>query len=148
MILLKLISKHSNKSSKIRVKIENISGNKVECSHINSGFKVKATIKEGMDLCVGQIVVLEYTSNQRTSGYIVVDDLIEELDVEVLEAHHIISDGVMYTSIIIENPITKSRMHSLIPSYEKLFSSTNVIIKGDKLKIKINNGNIFSIDAK
>ena len=144
---MKLVARNSGKTSKIMVQIENIQGTKLDCKHITSGFKIKATMKEGMHVEVGQIVVIEFTGNNRNSGYIVVDDLIDELDVTVLEAHHIISDGVMYTSIIFENPITRARMHSLIPSYENLFSATNVIIRGDHVKVKINNGKIFSIDT-
>ena len=142
---MKLISRNNGKSSTIKVQIENISGNKIECIHISSGLKVKAIKREEMNLNVGQVVILEFRGNTKNSGYIVVDDLIEEMDAIVLEAQHIISDGILYTSTILENTITKRRMYSLIPSYEKLFNITNVIIKGDKVKIRVNNGQIFDI---
>lgn len=133
---------------RIKVQITAIQGDIAQCKHVMSAFTVKAYIRKGMELEIGQIVILEYRRNQNGGGYIIADELIDELEVNVLEAQHIISDGNMYTSLIFENPVTHKRMHSLVPSSNKLFGSTNIIIKGDKIKLKINNGNVFSINTE
>lgn len=133
---------------RIRVQITAIQGDIAKCKHIMSAFTVKAYIRKDMKLEEGQVVILEYRRNQNGGGYIIADELIDEIEVNVLDAQHIISDGVMYISLIFENPITHKRMHSLVPSSNKLFGSTNIIIKGDKIKLKINNGNVFSIDTE
>lgn len=130
---------------RLKVQIVAIQGDIAKCKHILSSFSVKAFIKRGMNIEVGQVVILEYRRNQSGGGYIIVDELMEEIEVNVLDSQHIISDGNMYTSLIFENPVTHKRMHSLVPSSTKLFSSTNIIIKGDTIKLRINNGNVFNI---
>ena len=130
---------------RLKVQIVAIQGDIAKCKHILSSFSVKAFIKRGMNIEVGQVVILEYRRNQSGGGYIIVDGLMEEIEVNVLDSQHIISDGNMYTSLIFENPVTHKRMHSLVPSSTKLFSSTNIIIKGDTIKLRINNGNVFNI---
>lgn len=138
----------SQDQGRIKVQITGIQGDIAKCKHIMSSLTVKAYIKKGMELEIGQVVILEYRRNQNGGGYIIADELIDELEVNVLEAQHIISDGNMYTSLIFENPVTNKRMHSLVPSSNKLFGSTNIIVKGDKIKLKINNGNVFSISTE
>lgn len=143
-------SKKSSKDStgtKMKVRIVNIKDDCYICAHVGSNFKVKAKCKANFNLEIGQIVMIKYDKKYSSSGYLVVDDLSEELDAEVLAVHHIISnDELMYTSLIIRNPKTNRRMHSLVSNNNKLFSSsTNTIIVGDHVKLKINNGAIFKI---
>jgi len=142
---MKLNKDGKRSSSQYKVKVTAIKGETLECAHATSGFKTKAFFKKEMDIEVGQVVLLEYCCNKGTSGYIVVDDLTEILEVKVLDAQHIINDGTMYTSLILENPESGKRMHSLIPCSNKLFASTNVIITGDIVKLKVNNGDIFKV---
>lgn len=137
-----------HEQGRIKVQIIAIQGDTVQCKHLMSSFTVKAYIKKGMNLEIGQIVMLEYRRNQNGGGYIIADELIDILDVIVLDSQHIISDGNMYTSLIFENPINHKRMHSLVPSSNKLFGSTNTIIRGDKVQLKINNGSVFSIKTE
>ena len=111
---MKLTSDIPGVTNKIRVEILEIQGDVIKCKHLTSGFDVTAYIKNNIKVEVGQIVLLEYRKNVRNGGYIVFDTLMEELDAIVLEAHHIISEGVMYTSLILENPNTKQRIHSLV----------------------------------
>lgn len=134
----------------IRVCINAIHGDILECTHIISNFKVKAFYKEEMNLEVGQIVIVEYVNkaDKNKSGYIVIDSLSEEIEARVLDAQHLICDGVMYTSLICEHMVTRARIHSLIPNYNRLFLQTNIIVKGDLVVIKINNGEIFNIKRK
>lgn len=136
----------STETNKIKIQIMKISDDTVEGKHISSNVVVKALITKKMDLEIGQVVLLEFKRNENGGQYIVRDALMEEIDADVLDAQHIISDGVMYTSIIIQNPSTRKRMHSLVPSSNKLFCSTSVIITGDKVKVRINNGSLFSIN--
>ena len=139
--------KKGHSSSTVKVRINNISGESLECAQVATNAKVRASYdSQKMQLDVGQVVLLEYRKRNGEYGYIVVDDLAEIVESKVLEAQHIISEGLMYTSLIVENPKTKQRIHSLIPNTNKLFSSsTSTIIRGDIVRIKINNGNIFSI---
>ena len=136
---------NDNTNNKIKVQIKKINDDSIECRHITSNYAVKAFITRGMKFEIGQVVQLEYRTNSGGSGYVVVDDLMEEIEANVLEAQHIISNGMMYTSLILENPDNKQRIHSLVPSTNNLFSNTSIIITGDKVKLKINNGNLFSI---
>ena len=138
----------SKSSSTIRVKVNEIKNGILECTHVVSNIKIKAFYKEEMDIEVGQIVMVEYTSNNKKAGYVVTDDLADNIEAKVLEAQHILANGVLYTSLIIENTENKQRMHSLIPSYNSLFSKTNIIISGDVVNIKVNNGEIFNIKQK
>lgn len=135
----------SNSTSIIKVRIVAIKGDTIECAHISSNFKLKAFYKEEMNLEPGQIVLLEYSSYKGVAGYIVVDDLSEVIEANALEVQHIISDGKMYTSLILENPDTKRRIHSLIHNESPLFRYSNTIVRGDKVKIKMNNGEVFNI---
>lgn len=149
---MKLTNKDtSHSSSKIKVRINEIDEEEktVECSHVISGFKIVAFFKDGMKLEVGQIVTLEYRHNQSCSGYIVVDEMIEDIDGEVLETHHIISDGVLYISIIIKSLSTNIRMHYLIASNSvtNIFDSASIIVVGDRVNVKVNNGEIFTIEV-
>ena len=146
---MKLNKSIGNKSnSTIRVKVNEIKNGILECTHVVSNIKIKAFYKDEMDIEVGQIVMVEYTSNNKKAGYVVTDDLADNIEAKVLEAQHILANGVLYTSLIIENTENKQRMHSLIPSYNSLFSKTNIIISGDVVNIKVNNGEIFNIKQK
>lgn len=140
-------SQNNNMQNKnqIKAQIKKILDDMIECTHITSNFKVKAYIKRGMSFEIGQVVLLEYRTSSSGSGYIVLDPLMEEIEATVIEAQHIIDNGMMYTSLIMENPLTKERMHSLVPSTNKLFGNTSIIITGDKVKMRVNNGNLFSI---
>lgn len=142
---MRMSSELEKSTSKIKVQIKKINDDTVECRHLTSNFQVKAFINKDMKLDVGQVVLLEFRKLGNMSGYIIADELMEEIEANVLEAQHIISNGMMYTSLILENPNNKQRIHSLVPSTNKLFSSTSIIITGDKVKLKINNGNLFSI---
>jgi hypothetical protein len=142
---MKLTSSKSEETSKIKVQIKEIYDETIVCKHVMSGYRIVAFKKYDWKLEVGQIVLLEYKRSNSGGGYVVVDDLMTEIDANVLEAHHIIADGMLYTSLIMENPETHQRMHSLVPSSNNLFGDTSIIITGDKIKMKINNGNIFSI---
>lgn len=133
----------------IRVRVNSITGNTIEGTHVMSNFKIKATFKSGMNIEKYQVVLVEYiATDKKNAGYIVIDDLSEEIEANVLEAQHIISDGVMYTSLICEHTVTRARIHSLVPNFSKLFLSTNIIVRGDKVLIKLNNGEIFNITRK
>lgn len=134
----------------IRVCINSINGDILDCTHIISNFRVKAFYKEEMKLEPGQIVVVEYVAkaDKGKSGYVVIDDLSEEIEARVLDAQHIIYDGIMYTSLVCEHMVTRARIHSLIPNYNRLFLKTNIIVKDDIVVIKINNGEIFNINRK
>lgn len=134
--------------SVIRVRVLAIKEDLIECEHVASKFKIKSLYKKEMSLEVGQIVLVEYIAKENCSGYIVVDDLTEEVTAKVLEAHHIISNGIMYTSLILENTENHKRIHSLIPSMDRLFCSSNIIITGDEVVVKINNGQVFSIKQR
>lgn len=134
-------------SNKIKVQVKKILDDVIECRHVTSNFQVKAFTNRNMRIEVGQVVLLEYRKNSGGGGYVVIDELMEEIEVKVIDAQHIISDGMMYTSVIMENPSTHQRLHSLVPSTNKLFSSTSIIVTGDTVKLKINNGNLFSIQC-
>lgn len=141
---MKLIG-NDTASNRIKVQIKKIVGDNIECKHISSNMTLRAVIKNSMQLEVGQVVMVEWKKGPGGGAYVVVDEMISEIEAHVLEAQHIISDGMMYTSLILENPATKQRLHSLVPSTNKLFSNTSIIITGDVVKVKINNGNLFSI---
>jgi hypothetical protein len=145
VVIMRISSDEARDNSRIKVQIKKISDDILECRHITSNYSIRAFAPKGNRLEVGQVVQLEYRRASGGGGYIVVDELMEEMEANVLEAQHIISNGMMYTSLILENPANKQRIHSLVPSTNKLFSSTNIIITGDKVKMKINNGNLFSI---
>lgn len=132
-------------NKRMKVQIRKIYDDTIECKHITSNYQVKAFINKDMKFEVGQVVLVEYRRTAGGGGYIVVDDLMEEIEAVVLEAQHIISNNMMFTSLILQNPKTGQRIHSLVPSTNKLFSSTNIIITGDNVKLRINNGNLFSI---
>lgn len=134
--------------NRIKVQINEIKDDIIVCSHITSGYKVKAFIKKDMQLEKNQVVLLEFRRSPSGGGggYIVVDELMETIDANVLEAQHIISNNMMYTSLILENTKTGKRMHSVVTSSNELFRYTNVIMTGDRVKLRINNGNIVSID--
>ncbi len=138
--------KDKESGTRMKVRIVNIKDGYYICTHVGSNFKIRVKRKNDMDLEIGQIVLVEYNKKYSNGGYIVVDDLSEECDAEVLEAHHIIDNDLMYTSLIIRNPKTNRRMHSLISNNNSLFSSsTSTILSGDKIRLKINNGDIFKI---
>ena len=139
------MSENLKDANKIKVQIKKINDDTIECRHITSNYNIRAFVQKEHNLEIGQVVQLEYRRTSGGGGYIVVDDLMEEIEANVLEAQHIISNGMMYTSLILENPDTKQRIHSLVPSTNKLFSSTSIIITGDIVRMKINNGNLFSI---
>lgn len=143
---MRLLNNASKDTSKIRGQIKKINEDTIECVHTTSNYKVMAYIKSDMKLEIGQVVLLEYRKGPGGGGYIVADSLMEEITATVLEAQHIISNNMMFTSLIMENPETHKRMHSLVPSNNNLFSDTSVIITGDKVKLRINNGNLFSIN--
>ena len=143
---MRLVNKSQTlETSKILAQVKDIRADYIECKHLTSGVKIRAFITKNMQFELGQVVLLEFRTSSSGSGYIVVDELMEELVADVLEAQHIISNGMMYTSLILENPLNRQRLHSLIPNTNSLFSSANVIIKGDKVNIKLNNGNLFGI---
>jgi len=144
---MKLPSDIEGSTNKIKVEILEINGDTIRCKHPTSGYEMQALIKSDMKLQVGQVVVLEYRKDLYNGRYIVFDELMEEIDATVLEAQHIISEGKMYTSLILENSTTKQRLHSLVPSNNTLFGNTSIIITGDKVKLRINNGNLFSIQV-
>jgi len=139
------MSENLKDANRIKVQIKKINDDTIECRHITSNYNIRAFVQKGHNLEIGQVVQLEYRRTSGGGGYIIVDDLMEEIEANVLEAQHIISNGMMYTSLILENPDTKQRIHSLVPSTNKLFSSTSIIITGDIVRMKINNGNLFSI---
>lgn len=132
-------------SSVIKVQIRKVLDETIECKHITSNFQIKAFYRNDMHLSEGQVVLVEFRKTANGGGYIVIDDLMEEIDAKVLEAQHLIADGLMYTSIIAEILDTRKRMHSLVSSSNKLFSETSIIIKGDTVKLRINNGALFNI---
>ena len=142
---MRITADNSKDTNKIKVQIKKITDDMIECRHITSNYSVKAFAAKDMKLEVGQVVMLEYRRNAGGGGYVIIDGLMEELEANVLEAQHIISNGMMYTSLILENPTNKQRIHSLVPSTNKLFSSTSIIITGDVVKMRVNNGNLFSI---
>lgn len=135
----------NNDNKRITVQIKKIDNDMITCKHVTSGYQVVASIDKFKCLEIGQIVIVEYQHKNGSGGYVVVDNLVVEMDAVVLEAQHLIYNGMMYNSLIIESLDTHKRMHSLVPSYTKIFNDTSIIIRGDKIKIKINNGNIFSI---
>lgn len=132
-------------SSVIKVQIRKVLDETIECKHITSNFQIKAFYRNDMHLSEGQVVLVEFRKTANGGGYIVIDDLMEEIDAKVLEAQHLIADGLMYTSIIAESLDTRKRMHSLVSSSNKLFSETSIIIRGDTVKLRINNGSLFNI---
>ena len=144
---MKLESDFKDGTNKIRVKVLEINGETIKCKHLTSGFEVQAYIIDSVKLELGQVIILEFrrTEHNYNGGYIVFDTLMEEVEAQVLNAQHIIADGLLYTSLILENTKTKQRLHSLVPSTDKLFSDTCVVITGDIVKVKINNGIPFSI---
>ena len=139
---MKLESDFKDGTNKIRVKVLEISGETLKCRHLTSGFEVTAYLTSNVKIELGQVLLLEFrkTSYNYNGGYIVFDTLMEEMDAKVLNAQHIIADGMLYTSLILENVNTKQRLHSLVPSTDKLFSDTSVLIVGDtvKLSFKVN----------
>jgi hypothetical protein len=146
----------SNKSEqKIKVKVVSIGDDgHLECSHVTSRLKYGAICPKHMAVDIGQIVVIEFKSSgfkkikgtPVESSYVVVDTLMDEVTATVLKAQHLVSDGRIYTSIILENIETKKRLHSLIDNTNKLFNdSTSTLIEGDNVKLFINNGEIFKI---
>lgn len=142
---MRITTNDGGDSSRIKVQIKKIVGDTIECKHITSNFQVRAFYRRDMQLVEGQVVLVEFRKSANGGGYVVVDDLMEEIDAKVLEAQHLIADGMMYTSIIVESFDSKKRMHSLVPSSNKLFSETSIIIKDDIVKIRINNGTLFNI---
>jgi len=133
----------------IKVRVDSISGDIVECSQIASNLHVRAkNIGHKFMLDIGQIILLKYVKTPVYTGYVVHDDLSYEVNAEVLEAYHIISNEKMYTSLILYNPETKKRLHSLVDNNNRLFNDDTItIIKGDIVKLKINNGDILRIST-
>jgi hypothetical protein len=144
---MKINSTNSEEISKIKVKIKEIHNDTIVCNHLASGYRVVAYIKDNMHFFVGQVVMLEFKRSSNGGGYIVADDLMEEIYANVLEAQHVVSDGMMYTSLVLENPDTKQRMYSLVPSSNSLFEYTSIIVKGDKVKLMVNNGTVFTVET-
>ena len=142
---MRITASNADNGSRIKAVIKKLYGDTVECEHLTSHYKIKAFYKHDMDIVEGQVVLLEFRETHSGSGYIVIDDLMEELDATVLEAQHLIADGMMYTSIIMESVEKKKRMHSLVPSNNKLIAETSIIMKGDMVRIRINNGVLFGI---
>lgn len=137
--------KNNKNTEKIKVVVKKVSDDTIMCKHITSNYDIKAYITRNMHIEVGQVILLEYRVNNGGGGYIVADPLVEEVNAKVLEAQHIISDGNLYTSVILENLETHNRIHSMLSDKNELFASTNILITGDTVKMKINNGKLFSI---
>lgn len=131
---------------KVQVKEVQYELNFVDCMQLVSGIKVRAVLPKGVKVVTGQIVYVEYKKDENNSFYVVTDTLLERVEAVVLKAHHLISDGVMYTSIIMKNKKTGKRMHSVIPNSARLFDQTNILITGDNVIIEMNNGDIFNIN--
>lgn len=133
------------KVTSIKVRILKITDNYVECRHEASGVSIRVIGIDKEDVELGQIIEVEYKNTATGGGYILKDLLMENIQAKVLKAQHIIADNTMYTSLILENAKTQKRMHSLVPNTNKLFSDTSIIITGDTVTLKINNGMLFSI---
>ena len=73
---------NDNTNNKIKVQIKKINDDSIECRHITSNYAVKAFITKGMKFEIGQVVQLEYRTNSGGSGYVVVDDLMEEIEMQ------------------------------------------------------------------
>lgn len=145
-------SKSNNKNIKVKVVAKNQDGT-IDCSHITSNYKYKALCKDINSVEIGQIVMISQKgtamnimkSNEKAQ-YSVVDTMVEKVRATVLSSQHIMSEKVMYTSVIFRNIETNKRMHSIIDNTSKLFSEcTSTLITGDNVELTINNGVIFKI---
>lgn len=143
----------NTKSIKVKVVAKNQDGT-LDCSHITSNYKYKVQCKDIDSIEIGQIVMIAQKgtamnimkSNEKAQ-YSVVDTMIEKVSATVLSSQHIMSEKVMYTSVIFKNDITGKRMHSIIDNTNRLFSEcTSTLIAGDKVELTVNNGTIFKID--
>ena len=146
MRLAGTVNNNNSDVNRIKAQVRRIKSDYIECKHLTSNYTVKAFITKEMKFEIGQVVLLEFRRNAGGGGYIVIDDLMEVIKAEVLEAQHIINNGMMYTSLILRNPDTNQRMHSLVPNTDKLFSNTSIVITGDVVTLRINNGSLFSLE--
>lgn len=137
----------NNNAEQVKVRIVKISAETIDCRHLSSDLEIKAFYKSGMDLSIGQIVLLRFKRSEAGSAYIVDDPLINYIYGDVLEAHHFIQEDMLFTSVIIQVQ-NKKRMHSLAASNTKIFGETSILVKGDKVKIKQNDGMIFGISIE
>lgn len=142
----------NTKSIKVKVVAKNQDGT-LDCSHITSNYKYKVLCKDINSVEIGQIVMiaqkgtaLNIMKSNEKAQYSVTDTMIEKVNATVLSSQHIMSEKVMYTSVIFQNDVTNKRMHSIIDNTNKLFSEcTSTLIAGDKVELTINNGVIFKI---
>lgn len=149
------MSTSNTKNIKVKVVAKNQDGT-LDCSHITSNYKYKVMCKDMQSIEIGQIVMIaqkgtaiNIMKNNERAQYYVVDTMVEKVSATVLNSQHIMSEKVMYTSIILENDVTNKRMHSIIDNTSKLFSEcTSTLIAGDKVELTINNGVIFKIALK
>ena len=133
-------------SNKLKVKVVEIDNKTLKCKHLASGYELQAINRNNEPVQVGQTIMVEYRKEVLGGKYVLFDNLMEEMRVKVLDSQHLLSNDRMYVSVIMENEKTKQRIHSLIQSGSDLFASTSIIVTGDILNIKINNGALFSID--
>jgi hypothetical protein len=93
-------------------------------------------------------VFIEPIDDGKNITYKVSDPLIDTLETVILKSQHIVSDGQLYTSLILENETNKQRLHSLIDHKNRLFNEdTCTLVDGDRVKLTMNNGEIFKIEA-
>ena len=140
-----LKSKTQPKTFKVRIIDMDRNKKLMTCQH-KTGFIVKMSYNPaGTDYAIGQMIEVAYKSNQMVTGYVITDNLIQIVDARVLEAQHIIENEKLYTSVIFEDTRTKKRMHSLVPYSSTIFPQTVILISGDIVKLKLNNGELFEI---
>jgi len=139
----------SRQSTKLKVRVFKINGDMVECKHEASNRSIKAYAgRLANELSIGQVIEVTYSLDNDGGGYTVSNSLVEEIEAIILDAQHIIANGIMFTSIIVENPKTHKRLHSLVSSSERMFNNTSILIKGDIVNLRLNNGILFNIEVK
>jgi len=142
----------NTKNIKVKVVAKNQDGT-IDCAHITSNTKYKVLCDNVNGVELGQIVLIaqkgtamNIMKSNNKAQYSVVDTMIEKVNATVLSSQHIMSEKVMYTSVIFQNDDNNKRMHSIIDNTNKLFSEcTSTLIAGDKVELTVNNGVIFRI---
>lgn len=118
----------------------------VECICTN-GLKIKISYpRGGADLHVGQYIGVVYRTKGYVEGYTLVDTLMETVDMRVIDVQRMVHKDVMYVSIVFEDRHNQSRrMFSCVRSGSSNFPNASVLVIGDYVKVRVNNGKLFDI---
>lgn len=132
-------------NSRIRIRVTTIDGNQITGKHETNKIPISAICtKPDLEIHVGQLIEVEYVANQHMNGYVVRSSLMNLVAAQVIYVQHIFSNEMLYISLIVKTK-TGAREHALIPSTMRAFTQASLLIPGDNIMIKVNNGDLFEI---